>query len=74
MVTLHVGNTQIIATYHWLQEIVRDGEIDLRDIASLLNLVDFLTNVVLNPAMWSASDAACGYTKPPEIPPALKYV
>ena len=68
------GNAYIRAAYHRLKDTIRDGEIDLRDTASLLDLADFLTKVVPRPAMRGASDAASGYTKPPEIPPALKYL
>ena len=69
-----LGNTHIRAAYHWLKGTIRELEIDLRDILSTLNLADFLTKVVMGPAMRSSSDAASGYTKPPPIPPALKYL
>ena len=68
------GNAHIKAAYHWSKDTVRELEIDLRDIPSALNLADFLTKVVMGPAMRSSSDAASGYTKPPPIPPALKYL
>jgi hypothetical protein len=32
------GNAHIRAAYHWLKDTLRDGYIDLRDIASPLNL------------------------------------
>jgi hypothetical protein len=68
------GNAHIRAAYHWLKDTLRDGYIDLRDIASPLNLADFLTKVVMGPAMRSSSDAASGYTSPPAIPPAVKFL
>ena len=68
------GNAHIKAAYHWLKDTVRELEIDLRDIPSALNLADYLTKVVMGPAMRSSSDAASGYTKPPDIPSALKYL
>ena len=67
------GNAHIRASYHWIKDTIRDGDIDLRDIASVLNLADFLTKIVLGPAMRQASDAASGYTRPPPIPPPLAY-
>ena len=67
-------NAHIRAAYHWLKDILRDGYIDLRGIASPLNLADFLTKVVMGPAMRSSSDAVSGYTSPPAIPPALKFL
>ena len=68
------GNAHIRAAYHWLKDTIRDLEIDLRDIPSTLNLADFLTKVVMGPAMRSSLYVASGYTKPPPIPPALKYL
>jgi hypothetical protein len=62
------GNAHIWVSYHWIKDTSRDGDIDLRDIASVLSLADFLTKVVLGPAMRQASDAASGYTEPPAIP------
>ena len=67
------GNAHIYASYHWIKDTIRDGDIDLRDIASVLNLADFLTKIVLGPAMRHASDAASGYARPPPISPPLKY-
>jgi hypothetical protein len=67
-------NAHIRAAYQWLKDTLRDGDIDLRDVASPLNLADFLTKVVLGPSMRSASDAASGYTDPPGIAPALKFI
>jgi hypothetical protein len=68
------GNAHIRAAYTWLKDTLRDGYIDLRNIASPLNLADFLTKVVMGPAMRSSSDAASGYTSPPAIPLALKFL
>jgi hypothetical protein len=68
------GNAHIRAAYHWLKDTLRDGYIDLRDIASALNLADFLTKVVMGPQIRLSSDAASGYSSPPAIPPALKFL
>ena len=68
------GNAHIRAAYHWLKDTIRELEIDLRDIPSALNLADFLTKAGMGPAKRISSDAAYGYTKPPPIPPALKYL
>ena len=68
------GNAHIRASYHWLKDTIRDGDIDLRDIPSLSNLADFLTKIVLGPAIRDASDAASGYIAPPAIPPPNAYV
>ena len=67
------GNAHIRASYHWITDTIRGGDIDLRDIASVLNLADFLTKIVLGPAMRQASDATSGYARPPPIPPPLKF-
>jgi hypothetical protein len=68
------GNAHIRASYHWLKDTIRDGDIDLRDIPSLSNLADFLTKIVMGPAMRDASDAASGYIAPPAIPPPLTHI
>jgi hypothetical protein len=68
------GIARIRVAYNWLKENIRDGHIDLCDIESLLSLADFLTKVVLGPANRAASDAASGYTRPPEISTALKLL
>ena len=59
------GNAHIRAAYHWLKDTLRDGYIDLRDIASALNLADFLTKVAMGPQIRASSDAASGYSSPP---------
>ena len=66
-------NAHIRAAYQCLNDTLRDGYINIRDVASPLNLADFLTKVVLGPAMRSSSDAASKYTSPPAIPPPLKF-
>ena len=43
-----LGNAHIRASYHWIKDTIRDGDIDLRDIPSALNLADFLSNVCGN--------------------------
>ena len=68
------GNAHIRASYHLIKDTIRDGDIDLRDIPSINSLADFLTKIVLGPAMRAASDAASGYMKPSAIPPPLKYM
>jgi hypothetical protein len=68
------SNAHIRASYHWLKDSLRDGFIDLRDIQSVLNLADFLTKVVMGPQTRLASDAASGYSSPPAIPEAPKYL
>ena len=68
------GNAHTRVAYHWLKDTLRDGYIGLRDVASPLNLAHFLTEVVMGPAMRSPSYAASGYTSPPAIPPALKFL
>ena len=69
-------NAHIRVAYHWLKDTLRDGYIDLRDIASPLNLADFLTKVVMGPQHRLASDAASRYmySSPPAIPPAPTYL
>ena len=58
-----LGNAHIRTAYHWLKDTIREREIDVRDIPSVLNLAHFLTNVVMGPAMRSSPDMAPGYTK-----------
>ena len=52
-----------------LKEHIRDGDIDLRDGPSALNLADFLTKNLAGPPIQAASDAASGYADAPVVPP-----
>jgi hypothetical protein len=63
------GNKHVRTAYHWIKEHVRDGDIDLRDGPSALNLADFLTKNLAGPPIQSASDAASGYIDAPIVPP-----
>ena len=73
-VAVTLWNAHIRASYHWLNDTIRDGDIDLRDIPSVSNLADFLSKIVLGPAIRDASDAASGYIAPPAIPPPLTHM
>ena len=64
-----LGNKHVRTAYHWIKEHVRDGDIDLRDGPSALNLADFLTKNLAGPPIPSASDAASGYIDAPIVPP-----
>ena len=62
-----LGNKHVRTAYHWIKEHVRDGDIDLRDGPSALNLADFLTKNLARPPIQSASDAASGYIDAPIV-------
>ena len=40
-----LGNKHVRTAYHWIKEHVRDGDIDLRDGPSALNLADFTPRI-----------------------------
>ena len=63
------GNKHVRTAYHWIKEHVRDGDIDLRDGPSAMNLADFLTKNLAGPPLRMASDAASGYADTPAVPP-----
>ena len=63
------GNKHVRTAYHWIKEHIRDGDIDLRDGPSAMNLADFLTKNLAGPSIRMASDAASGYADAPAVPP-----
>ena len=63
------GNKHVRTAYHWIKEHVRDGDIDLRDGPSALNLADFLTKNLARPPIQSTSDAASSYIDAPIVLP-----
>ena len=65
------ANKSVRMNYHWVQECIRDGFIDMRRVPTELNTADVFTKTLGEDSIYNLRPGLTGYGELPPVPEAL---